>query len=147
MVLLRCITPSGPLLIEIVGFMLNKPFYTTMRIKPFYTSLSCLKQIDFVTSFINIGTWPTCLTTSARVETMDCAQFLVLFYWLQYRSIERLKREADHGESSIDGMHILVILLGFVDSMLYSVFAPDCKQSAGFSLFHSSPTVPNTRWM
>ena len=61
--------------------------------------------------------------------------------------IERLKRETmqkvseeervnktEQGESVIDDMHVhvLVILLGCFDSMLYPVFAPDWKQHTGF---------------
>ena len=42
----------------------------------------------------------------------------------------RLKRETKQ-RCAIDGMHILVILLGYVDSMLYLVFATDCKQRIG----------------
>ena len=58
-------------------------------------------------------------TPSAHVEMMDCAELLALFYWLQYRFVERLKREimqrvreeerkneAEHEESTIDSMHM-----------------------------------------
>ena len=72
----------------------------------------------------------------------------MLFYWLQYRFVKRLKRETlqreferkkeqnegEHGESAIDGMHVLVIQLGSVDSVLYPVFASDCKQRTAFGI-------------
>ena len=50
------------------------------------------------------------------------------------KKLERKKeqKEAKHKESAIDGMHVLVILLGCVDSMLYAVFAPDRKQHTAF---------------
>ena len=66
---------------------------------------------------------------------MDCAQLLALFYWLQYRFVKRLKgrhckeferkkeqKEAEHEESAIDGMHVLLIPLGSCDSVLYLVY-------------------------
>ena len=51
-----------------------------------------------------------------------------------HAEFERKKEqnEAKHGESVIDGMHVLVIPLGFVDSVLYPVFAPDRKQRTRF---------------
>ena len=42
------------------------------------------------------------------------------------------KNEAEHREGTIDGMPVLVILLGSVDSALYPVFAPDRKQHTAF---------------
>ena len=125
-----------------------------------------------MTLFISIGTWRTRLTTSVHVEMMDCAQFLALL-WLQYRFVERWKgrpckeferkkewNEAEHGESAIDGMHVLNIPLGSVDSVLYSVFTPDCKQCTGFfalpilsnhsqhtlNVIESRESTPNDWW-
>ena len=85
------------------------------------------------------------LTPSVCVEVMVCAWLLALLDWLQNCFIGRLKREAmrkferkkeqnkaEHGESAIDGMHILVILLGSIDSMWYPVLPPDSKQCTGF---------------
>ena len=114
-----------------------------------------------MTLFINIGMWQTRLNCSVRVETMDCAQLLALFYWLQYRLIEKLKgdtmrkvwkkqraNEAKHEESTIDDMHVLIFPLGSIDSVLYPVIAPVCKQHTGVSLpFHSAPAIPVTRYM
>ena len=47
------------------------------------------------------------------------------------KSSERKKEQnkGEHGESTIDGMHVLVIPLGSVDNVLYPVFAPDCKHA------------------
>ena len=44
------------------------------------------------------------------------------------------QNEAEHGESAIGSMYmyILVIPLGSVDSVLYPVFAPGCRQHMGF---------------
>ena len=64
-----------------------------IRINPATLDFPCSKQIDFVTLFIDIGTWRMRLTRSVRVETMHCAQLLALFHWLQYRFAKRLKRE------------------------------------------------------
>ena len=46
------------------------------------------------------------------------------------KAFERKKEqnETEHGESAMDGMHVLVNPLGLIDSVLYSVFASDCKQ-------------------
>ena len=59
----------------------------------FYTSLSLLETIDFFALFITISMWWRSLTRSVRVEMMDCAQLVALFYWLQYRLVKRLQRE------------------------------------------------------
>ena len=52
----------------------------------------------------------------------------------RYKEFERKKEqnEAEHEESAIDGMHVLAILLGSVDSVLYPVFTPDYKQRTAF---------------
>ena len=62
------------------------------------------------------------VTLRRKVEKEDHAKSL--------RNKEQ--NEAEHGKSAINGMHILVIPLASVDSMLYPVFAPDCKQRMGF---------------
>ena len=59
----------------------------------FYTSIFLLETKWFVTLFIDIGMWRTCHTTTVCVETINCAQLLALFYWLQYCFVEGLKRE------------------------------------------------------
>ena len=41
------------------------------------------------------------------------------------------RNEAEHGESTIDCMHILVIPLRSIDGVWYPVFAPNCKQRIG----------------
>ena len=45
---------------------------------------------------------------------------------------EKEQNEAEHGESAIDDMHVLVIPFGYIDSVLYLVFASNCKQRTGF---------------
>ena len=42
------------------------------------------------------------------------------------------QNKSEHGESTIDSMHVLVIPLGSVDSVLFPVFASDCKQRTAF---------------
>ena len=45
------------------------------------------------------------------------------------------QNEAEQRESAIDGMHVLIIPLVSVDSVLYPVFAMDCKQRTAFVAF------------
>ena len=42
------------------------------------------------------------------------------------------QNEAEHKESAMDSMHALVFPLGSVASVLYPVFASDCKQHTAF---------------
>ena len=102
-----------------------------------------------------------CLAPSVCVETMDCAQLLSLFYWLQYRFIKRLKREtlqrvreeekqneAEHGESAIDGIctYWLIRLDPFIECCIWS--SPQTVSNIQLSsLFHSAPAIPDTRYM
>ena len=50
------------------------------------------------------------------------------------KELERHEKqnEAEHGESAIDGMHVLLFPLGSVDSVLYPVVAPVCKHRTLF---------------
>ena len=58
------------------------------------------------------------------------------------KKLERWKEqnEAEHGESTINSLHILVIPLGSIDSVLYPVFTPYCKQCTGFFALPPAPT-------
>ena len=59
---------------------------------------------------------------------------------------EKEQNEAEHRESTIDGMQVLVIPLGSVDSVLYPILGPD--YNVRFSLlFHSAPAIPDTCYM
>ena len=117
-----------------------------------------------MTLFIDISTWRKRLTPSTRVETMDCAQLLVLFYWLRYRFGKWLKKEtmqrvgederaerkkeqneAEHGESAIDGMHGLVNPLG--SAMIACCIRSSLQTVSSVrdsSLFHSAPAILDT---
>ena len=61
------------------------------------------------------------------------------------KEVKRKKEqnEAEHTQSGIYGMHVLVVPRGSIDKVLYPVFAHSNVQVS--SLFHSAPAIPDTR--
>ena len=61
--------------------------------------------------------------------------------------MKKEQNKAEHKESFIDDMHVLVSPLGTVAGMLYYIFASDCVSNVQLSsLFQSTAAILHTRY-